>query len=110
MRSSMRDVVELGLEEDDANNILFTVRGVVRLRSQSPSSGKSRPRSWTFSSQTTSSIPCELGAIERLISRVPRGRYVVLPASAATEGHRTQVKASVWADLLAGFLAGIKSP
>ena len=51
--------------------------------------------------------PIELGAIEPLIAKVPRGRHVVVPAGPATEAHRTQVKASVWADLVAGFLRGL---
>ena len=48
--------------------------------------------------------PVELGAIEPLIAQVPRGRHVVIPTGPATEAHRTQVKASVWAAHLGRFL------
>lgn len=49
----------------------------------------------------------ELGVIEPLIAQVPRGRVAIVPAGPATEAHRTQVKASVWADLVAAFLRGL---
>jgi homoserine O-acetyltransferase len=51
--------------------------------------------------------PVELRAIEPVIARVPQGRHVMIPAGPETEAHRTQVKASVWASHVAGFLAAL---
>ena len=51
--------------------------------------------------------PLELGVIAPHFARVPQGRHVVVPAGPATEAHRTQVKASVWADLVGAFLRGL---
>ena len=51
--------------------------------------------------------PPELGIIERLISRVPNGRFIMLPISAATRGHGTHTVAAVWKEPFAKFLASL---
>lgn len=48
--------------------------------------------------------PPELGLMERLMPRVARGRYVLIPTSAATRGHGTHTQAAVWKRELAAFL------
>ena len=40
--------------------------------------------------------PAELGVMEKLIGRVPKGRSVLVPQSAATIGHQTQTLAAAW--------------
>ncbi len=54
--------------------------------------------------------PPELGVMERLMPRVPRGRYVLLPAGPATRGHGTHTQAAVWKGELAAFLAALPAP
>ena len=49
--------------------------------------------------------PPELGLMESLLPRVPRGRYVLLPASERTRGHGTHTWAALWKEPLAAFLA-----
>ena len=49
--------------------------------------------------------PPELGLMERLIKRVPHGRYVLIPASEQTHGHSTHTWAAVWKEDLGTFLA-----
>ena len=56
----LQEVVEETLEEDDANNILYRFEASFDY-DPSSDSGTSRPRSWSFSSQTTSSIPWSSG-------------------------------------------------
>jgi hypothetical protein len=51
--------------------------------------------------------PIELGAHTRALARVPKRQHLVLPASGATEGHRSQVKSELWAAQLAAFLARV---
>jgi len=51
--------------------------------------------------------PPELGLMERLIKRVPRGRYVLLPFSDRTRGHGTHSLPAVWKPYLAEFLQSI---
>ncbi len=51
--------------------------------------------------------PPELGIMERLMPRVARGRYLLLPAGPATRGHGTHTQAAVWKGELAAFLAAL---
>ena len=47
----------------------------------------------------------ELGVLEREITRVRNGSYVLIPASEETQGHRTTHDADLWKDRLAELLA-----
>jgi homoserine O-acetyltransferase len=53
--------------------------------------------------------PPELGILEREITRVPKGRAVVIPLSEDTRGHGTHTIAAVWKRYLAELLA-VSSP
>ncbi len=48
--------------------------------------------------------PPELGLMERLIPRVARGRYVLIPTSDQTRGHGTHSWPAVWGSYLQAFL------
>jgi homoserine O-acetyltransferase len=54
--------------------------------------------------------PPELGLIERLITRVRRGRYVLLPVTPETRGHGTHSYPAIWQKHLAGFLQELGEP
>jgi len=53
--------------------------------------------------------PPELGLMERLIARVPRGRYVLIPTSEITRGHGTHTVAAAWKQYFAPFMAGLET-
>jgi homoserine O-acetyltransferase len=48
--------------------------------------------------------PPELGIAEQLAPRIARGRFVLLPVSAATHGHGTHTWAAAWKDRLVTLL------
>jgi len=48
--------------------------------------------------------PPELGIMERLMPRVKRGKYVLVPTSDQTRGHGTHSLPAVWGKYLADFL------
>ncbi|MGI8510218.1 MAG: alpha/beta fold hydrolase [Gemmatimonadaceae bacterium] len=48
--------------------------------------------------------PPELGIMERLMPRVPHGRYVLIPTSDQTRGHGTHSLPAVWKSYLAELL------
>jgi homoserine O-acetyltransferase len=48
--------------------------------------------------------PPELGLMERLISRVPKGRYVLIPTGPDTRGHGTHSWPALWQQHLKVFL------
>jgi homoserine O-acetyltransferase len=51
--------------------------------------------------------PPELGLMERLMPRVKRGRYVLLPITEETRGHGTHSLPSIWGSHLRAFLDGL---
>jgi homoserine O-acetyltransferase len=51
--------------------------------------------------------PPELGLMEKLIGRVKRGRYVLIPTSDRTRGHGTHSLPAVWGPYLDEFLKGL---
>ena len=52
--------------------------------------------------------PPELGLMEKLMPRVKRGRYVLIPISDQTRGHGTHSLPAVWGSYLAEFLKEIR--
>ena len=54
--------------------------------------------------------PPELGLAEREVKRMPRARFILIPASTATKGHGTHTWASFWKGDLAKLLATPANP
>ncbi len=54
--------------------------------------------------------PPELGLMERLMPRVRRGRYVLIPTSDRTRGHGTHSLPAIWKPELARLLAEVEAP
>lgn len=52
--------------------------------------------------------PPELPMMQALITKVPRGRFVLIPISDATRGHGTHSLPAIWGGELAAFLAELK--
>ena len=48
--------------------------------------------------------PPELGIAEHLVTRMAHARFILLPISDATRGHRTYMQAAVWKNSLVEFL------
>ncbi len=102
----LADVREETLAEDDANNILYRFEAS---SDYDPESQVDRIRAplMTILFEDDELNPLNLGTMERVMPRVTSGRMVVVPASRDTEGHRTQVKASVWREHVRQFMAAI---
>ncbi len=48
--------------------------------------------------------PAELGIAERLVTKMPHAKFILIPISDATRGHGTHTQAAVWKDYLIQFL------
>lgn len=87
----------------DANNMIFYLNAS---RNYDPS-GKletiKAPVLWINSADDYINPP-ELGIAEKMVKRIPRARFVLLPISDATRGHGTHTVAAVWKDYLAAFM------
>ena len=102
----LADVLDETLEEDDANNILYRFESSFDFNPE-PDLGKIRAPLLTILFEDDELNPVNLGTMERVMPKVRTGRMVVIPASKDTEGHRTQVKASVWQEHVRRFMDSI---
>src|ERR1700675_706939 len=91
------------LQDLDANDLLYQVSAS---RTYDPSAGLENIRApvmWINSADDFINPP-DLGIAEREIKRVPKGRFVLLPASDQTHGHGTHTWAAVWQQYLGQLL------
>ena len=87
----------------DANNLIFYVNAS---RNYDPSRDLSKitvPVLWINSADDFINPP-ELGIAERLVSQMPRAKFVLLPITDETRGHGTHTVASIWKDYLVQLL------
>ena len=54
--------------------------------------------------------PPELGLVERLNSRMPHARFILLPISQQTRGHGTHSLPAIWGETLREFLGTLATP
>ncbi len=54
--------------------------------------------------------PPELGLAERLDTRMPYAKFVMIPISARTRGHGTHSQPAIWGDLLRDFIGTLSTP
>ena len=99
----LADVLEETLEEDDANNILYRFESSFDFNPE-PELGKIRAPLLTILFEDDELNPLNLGIMERVMPKVKTGRMVVIPTGKDTEGHRTQVKATVWREHVRRFM------
>jgi len=99
----VKDVIAESLDEDDANNILYRFESSFDYDPEADLPKITAPvLAILFADDELN--PIELGTVARVMKRVRNQRHIIVPASPATEGHRTQVKSEVWAGQLAAFL------
>jgi homoserine O-acetyltransferase len=48
--------------------------------------------------------PPELGIAQKLVTRMPHAKFILIPISDATRGHGTHTMAAIWKDDLIAFL------
>jgi homoserine O-acetyltransferase len=101
--------MERELQDLDANDLLYQLSAS---RDYDPSAGLENIRApvmWVNSADDFINPP-ELGVAEREIKRVPKGRFVLLPASDQTHGHGTHTWAAVWQQYLGQLLESPPPP
>jgi homoserine O-acetyltransferase len=98
-----RDFVAHGIAEIDANDELYAIESS-RTYDPDPLLGKiTAPLLWINSADDFINPP-ELGIAEQEVKKIPRGRFILIPASLATHGHGTHTWAAVWQGYLAELL------
>ena len=99
----LQSYLEHELRELDANDLLYQVAAS---RDYDPSAALEKiraPLMWINSGDDFINPP-ELAIAEREVKRLPKGRFVLLPASDQTHGHGTHTWAAVWQQYLGQLL------
>jgi homoserine O-acetyltransferase len=87
----------------DANDLIFYTNAS---RNYDPSPHLDRitvPVLWINSADDFINPP-ELGIAEKMVTRMPHARFILLPISDQTGGHGTHTVAAVWKDYLSAFM------
>jgi homoserine O-acetyltransferase len=96
--------VEARLARTDANDLLYAFEAS-RDYDPAPDLGRIVAAVLAINSADDLVNPPELGLMDRLMPRVRRGRYVLIPQSDATRGHLTHSYPALWKQHLEAFLA-----
>jgi homoserine O-acetyltransferase len=96
-------MVSARLARTDANDLLYAF-DASREYNPAPELEKIKAPLLTINSADDEINPPELGIMEKEIKRVKRGRFVLLPVSDETRGHRTHSYPAVWQSHLAELL------
>jgi homoserine O-acetyltransferase len=104
----LEDQVQRRLQTTDANDMLYQFDSS---REYDPSTHLERIEAplLAINSADDQVNPPELGLMERLMPRVARGRYLLIPISERTRGHSTHTWAAVWKPEFVAFLGGLPS-
>lgn len=92
------------LKRVDANDLIYAF-DASRTYNPEPELGKITAALLAINSADDFVNPQELRIDDRLIHRVPHGRFVLLPITNETRGHGTHTRAAVWKNYLAELLA-----
>jgi len=92
------------LKNDDANDVLYQLEAS---HDYDPGSDLEKIRAPLVAVNSADDLinPPELGILEHEITRVPKGRAVILPLTPETRGHGTHTIAAVWKQYLKEVLA-----
>ena len=95
--------LKAGIARTDANDFLYYVNASRNYNPEPKLSTITAPVLWINSADDFINPP-ELGIAERLVTRMPHARFVLLPITPETYGHHTHTHAEVWKTYLAQFL------
>ena len=102
----IRRFLDARMRNTDANDFLYAF-DASRNYNPEPMLSRIRAPLLAINSADDQVNPPELGIMERLITRVPTGRFVLIPIGPATRGHGTHTLAAVWKEPFAGFLKSL---
>jgi homoserine O-acetyltransferase len=97
------DTAARAVKTTDANDMLYQFNSS-REYDPSPNLEKITAALLAINSADDQVNPPELGIMEKLITRVKRGKFVLIPTSDQTRGHGTHSLPSVWGTYLESFL------
>ena len=99
--------VDQRMRSTDANDFLYQYEAS---RDYDPSVGLEKIQAPVVAINSADDLvnPPELGLMERLMPRVKRGKYVLIPVSDRTRGHGTHSLPAIWKSHLVDLLKEIE--
>jgi len=97
------DQIRTRVAATDANDMLYQFNAS-RDYDPSPNLEKIKAAVLAINSADDVVNPPELGLMEKLMPRVKRGKYILIPTSDQTRGHGTHSVPAIWGHYLADFL------
>ncbi|KAA6455886.1 alpha/beta fold hydrolase [Acidobacteria bacterium AB60] len=95
--------LERMLASTDANNMIYYLNASRNYDPSAKLESIKAPVLWINSADDFINPP-ELGIAEKMVTRIPHGRFILIPISDATRGHGTHTVAAVWKDYLADLM------
>lgn len=96
------------MRKGDANNSLYATEAIMDY-DPSPHLEKIKAKLLAINFADDAVNPPELGVVEQEIKRIANAKYVLVPASEATHGHFTHLRAAIWKSHLAEFMKELPS-
>jgi homoserine O-acetyltransferase/O-succinyltransferase len=91
------------IAQTDANDLLYYVNASRNYNPEPKLGTITDPVLWINSADDFINPP-ELGIAQKLVTRMPHAKFILIPISDATHGHRTHTQAAVWKEYLIAFL------
>lgn len=95
--------LERTIAATDANNMIFYLNASRNYNPEAKLESIKAPVLWINSADDFINPP-ELGIAQKLVKRIPHGRFILLPITDQTRGHGTHTVAAVWKDYLAELM------
>lgn len=104
--SAIRAYIDARMKSQDANDMLYQFDAS---SDYDPSPHLERITAPVLAINSADDLvnPPELGLMERLMPRVARGKYILVPTSDRTRGHGTHSMPVIWGGYLAEFVKGL---
>jgi homoserine O-acetyltransferase len=96
-------VISQAVAHNDANDFLYYVNASRNYNPEAKLGTITAPVLWVNSADDFVN-PAELGVAEKMVTRLPHGKFVLLPMSDITRGHYTFMQAAVWKQYVADFM------
>jgi homoserine O-acetyltransferase/O-succinyltransferase len=97
-------VIANDIAHTDANNFLYYVNASRNYNPAPKLATITAPVLWINSADDFINPP-ELGIAEKMVTKMPNAKFILIPISDATRGHGTHTQAAVWKQYLIDFLA-----
>jgi len=95
--------LERTMASTDANDMIYYLNASRNYNPESRLESIKAPVLWINSADDYINPP-ELGIAEKLVTRIPHARFILIPISDQTRGHGTHTAAAVWKGYLAEFM------